>query len=184
MRIILDVMFNEEAMVGFLNFMGMHNAALIVSTPNFPLLYDTGIIYLREEDEHFRDATSTLLRGAEDCDSLAPFRMGELKARGWMAMRPGDEGYELAAKLKPKTIDAWIVLTTGAKPGERGMYHVEVRYQIGNRTYADDPSLRLGMRNEVIDPVVLARWKSAGVRRRIPSDENARYVPIKQFQWG
>jgi hypothetical protein len=99
-----------------------------------------------------------LAQGHEDCDGLAAARAGELLARGWKALRAGDEGFELARRLRPASIRAEVMLTTRSEPNNPGLYHCIVRYRLGDRWFRDDPSARLGMRGGRIDPLVSARW--------------------------
>lgn len=113
--------------------------------------------------ETWSDVLTTLLDGHEECDSLATRCAGELVARGWRALRPGDGGWEDALEARLETIDAEPVLRTRAPEGVPGLYHVVTRYQVAGRTYYDDPSARLGMRRGLIDPAVLDRWAKAGV---------------------
>ena len=104
-----------------------------------------------------------LLQGHEDCDGLASARAGELQARGWRALRPGDDGYVLAQQLRPDPIRAEVMLTTRSRPDDTGLYHCIVRYRVGGRWLRDDPSARLGMNGGRIDPLVKQRWSARAV---------------------
>lgn len=131
-----------------------------------PGLYESGVRYEREKGEIWGDVINVYAIGVEDCDALSAIRAGELMARGWRALRPnwqtlyaqglplpedyqdrypGDEGYDLAMKLKPESIKAEVYLKTNAEPGRPGLYHCVTRYWIGGREFRDDPSARLGM---------------------------------------
>lgn len=158
---------DEGYLVDELNARGRLNARLILARPTFPLLYRSGVVYRRERPEKFSDCVRTLVQGHEDCDALGPWRQGELLARGHRALEPGDPGFHemMLANLRPATIEARTVLVTDSETPGRGPYHCIVEYDIGNLTFRDDPSLRLGMRGG-IDEGVLARWKHAGVRAR------------------
>lgn len=169
MRIAVDLTFDEQGAVSLLQWLARWNERIFRSRPELPLLYDAGIVYRRETVEVWSDAVGVLTQGHEDCDALAAYRAGELRAHGWRAMRPGDGGYPLARVLQPRSIDADVILQTRVKPGTIGTYHCVVRYVLHgappNRlpaTFTDDPSARLGMRG-TIDPLILTRWKASGV---------------------
>lgn len=167
MKITAVLSFHEQLILGFINQMAAANEYILRKLrPDLPLLYDAGVVYTREDDERFVDYPTILLQGEEDCDSLAPARAGELRARGWKAVHPGDAGYEAARARKPDVIEAECYLTTRVPEGQSGMYHVVVRYWIGGKEYRDDPSARLGMRDGIIDPTVLQRWADLGVSPR------------------
>ena len=145
MRIALKLAFDEQAAVSLLNWLSVQNAELLRVRPELPLLYESGVVYRRERDETWSDVLNTLAQGWEDCDALAAWRVGELMARGWQALRPGDGGYREARRLQPDSIPAEAFLRTRAPHGKTGLYHVVVRYRVGSRWYRDDPSARLGM---------------------------------------
>src|SRR5690606_425683 len=134
------------------------NAILLRAQPDLPLLYDSGVVYRRESDETWCDFLNMLAQGHEDCDGLSAARAGELMARGAAALRPGDEGYALAARARPATLRAEVMLTTRTEPTTPGLYHCIVRYRVGDRWFRDDPSARLGMNGGRIDPLVKQRW--------------------------
>jgi len=144
-KIAVKLAFDEMGALRLLNWLAAENAVILRSRPDLPLLYDSGVVYQREEDETWSDYINLLAEGHEDCDALAAARAGELIARGWKALSPGDEGYELAAKSKPATIAAEVMLRTRARPDQPGLYHCIVRYPIGGQWFRDDPSARLGM---------------------------------------
>lgn len=161
----LEVTFVPEYIMGLCNWLRGVNTALMVAQPDLPLLYDSGIVYSRENGEIFRDVVNLYRAGADDCDTLAPARAGELVARGYRALAPGDAGYKAAQRSKPLSIPAWVFFTTRSLPTDPGpkLYHVEVAYEIDGRRYEDDPSARLGMFDGKIDPLVATRWERAGV---------------------
>jgi hypothetical protein len=157
-RIAVRLSFDEQAALRLLNWLARENAILLRARPDLPLLYDAGVTYRRETDETWCDFVNLLAQGHEDCDGLAAARAGELRARGWKALRQGDEGWEQARRLRPATIPAEVLLTTRTEPGRPGLYHCVVRYPISGRWFRDDPSARLGMNGGRIDPLVRARW--------------------------
>lgn len=165
------------------NWLSAVNASLMMAGPELPLLYDAGIIYQRESAEHFRDVVNMYRAGFEDCDSLAPARAGELIARGWRAMRKGDAGYDAAMRSRPSNIEAVCFFTTRDDPDDPGpkLYHVEVAYWINGVRYEDDPSARLGMYDGEIDPVVLSRWKRAGVHAG--NQLSVGFLPVEVRSW-
>ncbi|MCB9759107.1 MAG: hypothetical protein H6739_04645 [Alphaproteobacteria bacterium] len=158
MRITVKMAFDEAGALRLLNWLARENAILLGEQPDLPLLYDSGVRYEREDDEVWCDFVNLLAQGHEDCDALAAARAGELMARGWKALRAGDEGYEAARWRRPRRIKAEVMLTTRTRPGEPGLYHCIVRYRVGGRWYRDDPSARLGMNGGRIDPLVQQRW--------------------------
>lgn len=160
MRITVNLAFDEEAAVRLLNWVAEENARILITHQNLPLLYDSRVIYKRESDEVWCDFLNMLAQGYEDCDGLAAARAGELKARGWKALRPGDGGYAEAQQLRPEHIQAEVLLRTRSQPDKPGLYHCVVRYQVGEKWYRDDPSARLGMNGPISDDVK-ARWATS-----------------------
>lgn len=164
MKIELRIDFAPNRVLAWLNTLVLHNADLMLAHPGLPLLYDSGVIYRREGDERFADYLEVLKLGAEDCDSLAPARAGELLAHGWRALAPGDGGYELARVTRPDSVQAKVYLSTASADDDPApLYHVEVEYWLGGRRFTDDPSERLGMNGD-IDPAVTRRWAAVGAR--------------------
>lgn len=158
MRIAVKLAFDERAALRLLNWLAQENAILLRSSPDLPLLYDSGVTYRRETDETWCDYLNMLAQGHEDCDGLASARAGELIARGWRALRPGDAGYDEARQEQPASIPAEVMLTTRSSAEQPGLYHCIVRYRVGGRWHRDDPSARLGMNGGRIDPLVKQRW--------------------------
>ena len=158
MRIAVKLAFDEEAAVRLLNWLARENAILLRAQPDLPLLYDSGVYYQREVDETWCDFLNMLVQGHEDCDGLAAARAGELLARGWQALRPGDQGYLEAQRTRPSRIAAEVMLTTRSEPDNPGLYHCIVRYPIDGMWFRDDPSARLGMYRGRVDPLVQQRW--------------------------
>ena len=145
MPILVKLTKSEKGLVHLLNFLAEHNARLLEERPDLPLLYESGVRYQREWPEAWLDFLAMLEQGHEDCDGLAAARACELRARGWRAMSPEDGGFELAQRLRPATIPAWVVLRTRGAHGKPGMYHCIVLYRLGETWWRDDPSARLGM---------------------------------------
>ena len=158
MKIALKLAFDERAALRLLNWLAQENARILRAQTDLPLLYDSGVTYRRELDETWCDYLNMLAQGREDCDGLAAARAGELLARGWLALRPGDQGFELAQSIQPRTIAAEVLLTTRSEPNNPGLYHCIVRYLLDGRWLRDDPSARLGMHRGRIDPHVRQRW--------------------------
>ena len=145
MRIAVKLAFDENAALRLLNWLARENARILRRHPELPGLYDAGVVYRRERRETWCDYLNLLARGHEDCDGLAAARAGELLARGSRALRPGDGGYAEARARRLRSIEAETMLRTRTREGKPGLYHVIVRYRVGNRWYRDDPSARLGM---------------------------------------
>lgn len=145
MDIVLAIGFDEQRILRLLNWLARENEILHRENPQLPLLYESGVRYQRESHEHFSDVKNMYLQGWEDCDALAAGRAGELMARGWEALRPGEAGYERAQRLRPTRIPAEVYLRTRVPVGQTGLYHCVVRYRVGSTWYYDDPSARLGM---------------------------------------
>ncbi len=145
MRIAVKLAFDEGAAVRLLNWLAGENDRLLRARPEIPLLYESGVIYRREQDETWSDALNTLAQGWEDCDALSAWRAGELMARGYTALTPGDGGYREATRRRLKRLEAEVFLRTNAPEGQTGLYHCIVRYRVGRQWFRDDPSARLGM---------------------------------------
>ncbi len=154
----MKLAFDERGALRLLNWLAQENAILLRAQPDLPLLYDSGVHYRRETDETWCDYLNMLAQGHEDCDGLSAARAGELLAKGWRALRPGDAGYDAAARERPSTLPAEVMLTTRSEPEAPGLYHCIVRYRVGGRWHRDDPSARLGMNGGRIDPLVQERW--------------------------
>lgn len=160
MKIAVKLAFDEQAAVRLLNWLAQENAVILRARPDLPLLYDSGVVYQREQDETWSDYINLLAEGHEDCDALAAARAGELLARGWKALAPGDGGYDEAARTRPASIPAEVMLRTRARPDQPGLYHCITRYRVGGRWFRDDPSARLGMYGS-IESSVWRRWLAA-----------------------
>ena len=158
MKIAVKIAFDEKAALRLLNWLAQENAILLRAQPDLPLLYDSGVTYARESDETWCDFLNMLAQGHEDCDGLSAARAGELIARGFKALRKGDEGFDAASQRKVSSLHAEVLLTTRSRPDAPGLYHCIVRYKVGNRWFRDDPSARLGMNGGRIDPLVRQRW--------------------------
>ncbi|MFT5680570.1 MAG: hypothetical protein ACI8RZ_001476 [Myxococcota bacterium] len=145
MRIVVKLAFDEGGAVRLLNWLAGENTRILKARPDVPLLYASGVIYRREKVETWGDVLNTLAQGWEDCDALSAWRAGELMARGYKALSPGDGGYREARRKRTRSLEAEVFLRTRAPVGHTGLYHCIVRYRVGNRWYRDDPSARLGM---------------------------------------
>jgi hypothetical protein len=163
-KIAVKLAFDEQGALRLLNWLASENAVILRARPDLPLLYDSGVVYQREEDETWSDVLNLLAEGHEDCDALSAARAGELIARGYKALAPGDEGYELAAKLKPASIPAEVMLRTRTRPDRPGLYHCIVRYPIGKSWFRDDPSAKLGMYGSIAPSVWKRRLAAGGPR--------------------
>ena len=154
MDITVELAFDEGATLRLLNWLAHENKLIFRMRPDLPGLYASGVKYHPDLDgrgrakERFADVLNMYLKGHEDCDSLAAGRAGELMARGWRALDParGDYGARLARDLRLAHIPAKVILRTRVAPGQSGLYHCIVKYRVLNRTFYDDPSIRLGMR--------------------------------------
>lgn len=152
MQITLRMDFAENGVLLLLQALAEHNAVLMRSRPELPLLYDSCVVYKPEVDETFSDYLHMLKAGHEDCDALAAARSGELIARGWRALRAGEPGHEIAVKRRMTSIPAQVMLTTRTRRGQPGLYHCIVRYWVDGIEHRDDPSARLGMNGRRVDP--------------------------------
>ena len=163
LKISLNVVWGEKKAVRLLQWLANENAALMAAHPDWPLLYDSGVFYRREKGrELWLDVAGILEQGHDDCDGLAAARAGELMARGWKAMRPGDEGWDYANRHRPEHIQSEIYLRTRTTPDKPGLYHVVPRYKLGDTWFKDDPSARLGMYGGRVPEAQCRRWKAAG----------------------
>ena len=158
MKIAVKLAFDERGALRLLNWLAQENAIIFRAQPELPLLYDSGVVYRRELDETWCDYLNMLAQGHEDCDGLSAARAGELLARGWNALRVGDQGFELARQSRAVSLSAEVLLTTRSRPEAPGLYHCIVRYRVGRAWFRDDPSARLGMNGGRIDPLVKERW--------------------------
>ena len=145
MKIAIKLAFDEKAAVRLLNWLARENAIILQSRPDLPRLYDSGVVYRREQDETWCDYLNMLAQGQEDCDGLAAARAGELLAFGWRALSPRDAGYTEAKRARLATIPAEVLLLTTSSGHSPGQYHCIVRYRVKRRWHRDDPSARLGM---------------------------------------
>lgn len=164
MEIAVRLAFDEGGCLRLLNWLTRENARIFriydrragkKGEPSLPGLYQSGVYYEPEEGEIWSDYLVLLTERHEDCDALAAARAGELIARGYKALHPrnpkdpirypGDKGYQVAQRLKPRSIPAECLLTTRGDKGKPGLYHVIVRYKLGGKIFYDDPSARLGM---------------------------------------
>ena len=159
MDITVALAFSEQDAVSLLNWLARTNARILRENPGLPGVYQSGVVYKRETTETWSDYINLLAQGWEDCDSLAAARAGELLARGYQALGPGDGGYKEARRLRLRRIQAEVFLRTRSRPDEPGLYHCLVRYRVGGRWYLDDPSARLGMLDR--------RLSSAEVQQRL-----------------
>ena len=169
MDIKVALTFNERDAVSLLNWLARCDARLIREQPKLPRLYDSRVVYEREEEETWSDYIQLLAQGHEDCDALAAARAGELMARGWTALSPDDPGYAEARAARLTTIPAEVALTTQVRPGAHGLYHCVVRYVVAGTVWFDDPSARLGMLPERLDgrechTRIVRRVRLGGVR--------------------
>ncbi len=172
MDIRVALTFNERDAVSLLNWLARCDARLIRDQPKLPKLYESKVVYKREEVETWSDYIQLLAQGDEDCDALAAARAGELLARGWQALSPEDPGYVQAKALKMATIPAEVALTTQLREGEHGLYHCVVRYIVDKTIWFDDPSARLGMLPERLTgrechARIVERVRLGGVKREI-----------------
>lgn len=145
MLIRLKAAFEEQRFVALLALLTRWYATDWASRPELPGLYDLDVRYENEEGEELSDMANLLMKGVEDCDTLAPARAGELRARGARALTPGDGGFEEARRLGLTRIEAHPLMLAKHPKGRPGLYHIVVEYRVGERWYRDDPSARLGM---------------------------------------
>lgn len=150
MRATIEMRQDPASWVAVFNAIAHDNESL-VRDGQVPLLYGSGVRYRREDLEWWINALIVLLQGHGDCEDLAAWRAGELRALGWRALLPSMDGYATARARHLNSIEAEVVLT---REGDR-LYHAITRYRVGTTWYYDDPSARLGMLGN-IDPEVLA----------------------------
>ena len=164
MQIAVKLAFEEQAMVRLLNWLAQENAIILRQNAGLPLLYDSGVVYRREKRETWCDYLNMLLQGKEDCDGLSAARAGELIARGYKALAPGDPGYALAQKTRPDSIPAGVYLQTRSTRDTPGLYHCLTVYKVDGQLFTDDPSARLGMYG-YIPQATQDRWRRAGLMK-------------------
>lgn len=92
MKIRVLLSFDERAALRLLNWLARENARIYQRRKDLPGLYASGVVYRRERVETWCDVLHLYQQGHEDCDGLSAARAGELLARGWRALSPGDGG--------------------------------------------------------------------------------------------
>jgi hypothetical protein len=166
MNITVALAFSEVDAVSLLNWLARTNSRILRENPALPGLYPSGVVYKRETEETWSDYVNLLAQGWEDCDSLAAARAGELLARGWKALQPGDGGYAEAKRRKLASIPAEVFLRTRSKPDQPGLYHCLVRYRLGRMWHYDDPSARLGMLDQRLNGPEVAQRLALQIKGR------------------
>lgn len=177
MRVDLRYDHSEGLAVDILNGLARHNAQLF-RRRKLPLLYQSGVVYRREQGEVWSDVVHTYRQGWEDCDALSAVRAGELRALGVGALAEGEPGFAEAKRRNLRALDAEVFLETYTQPGDRGgLYHCLTRYRLvapdsprssRDAWFVDDPSLRLGMRDGMVDKKILAFWQARGITPGTP----------------
>jgi hypothetical protein len=113
--------YTRPVLESFLESLVRANVAYLVEHRQTPSLYDSGVVYAREDPrEVFRDVPHVILDGWGDCDDLAAWRAAEYRLRG------------VAAKVR-------LVKSKGTVGVA---WHAVVQLPDGKR---EDPSRRLGM---------------------------------------
>ncbi|MCK6508028.1 hypothetical protein L6R53_32460 [Myxococcota bacterium] len=164
MNITVALAFSEWEAVSLLNWLAGVNARILLENPELPGLYESGVVYKRETEETWSDYINLLAQGWEDCDSLAAARAGELRARGWRALKKGDGGFDEARRRRLQHVEAEVFLRTRSRPDQPGLYHCLVRYRVGSRWHLDDPSARLGMLDQRLTGPEVAQRLALQVR--------------------
>jgi hypothetical protein len=117
----LEIDRSRRAMLWIMNAIGEINKEYIQTHPETPKLYSSGVIYNPEKTENWQDIPTTLAKGFGDCEDLAMYRIGELRAQG----------------IKATPYVSW------RNPADGGtIYHALVRHANGD---IEDPSRALGM---------------------------------------
>ncbi len=104
------------------------NVAYLLTHPNTPLLYQSGVRYQAEPDgrDEWQDIPDTMQRRTGDCEDLGCWRLAELRVGGEIGAAP--------------------FITVSDLPDQSGRlvttYHICVRRQNGT---VEDPSRLLGM---------------------------------------
>ena len=62
MKIAVKLAFDEMGALRLLNWLAQENAIIHKAQPDLPLLYDSGVVYRREEDETWCDYLNMLAR--------------------------------------------------------------------------------------------------------------------------
>lgn len=72
-----------ETLLRLMDTLSRNNEAFIRAHPSFPRLYDSPVQYTAQDpNEEWQDAFTTLTRKTGDCEDLACWRIGELRAAG------------------------------------------------------------------------------------------------------
>jgi hypothetical protein len=106
----------------------MANVAYLLTHPQTPLLYASGVRYEQEPDgrDEWQDIPDTIARRTGDCEDLACWRVAELRASG-------EIGATRAISVSDMPDHSGKMVTT---------FHICVLRQNGS---IEDPSRRLGM---------------------------------------
>ena len=127
----LDRRHSQKGVLWLMETMIRLNELVLNQFPDTPLLYESGVVYEREDDkEDWQDILHIIASGSGDCEDLACWRAAQLRRMG---------------------VRAGPYITWRKTP--RGMiYHALVRLPSGK---IEDPSLALGMRGgEMLVPPV------------------------------
>lgn len=124
-----DVARSRKALASLLEALTKINVGWLISNPQTPYLYESGVLYEHEVPgrENWQDVPTTLLNGVGDCEDLACWRAAELRAVAGINAKP------------------FLKFTRG--PDGMNLYHVVV--QLPNGMY-EDPSRSLGMNGHPI----------------------------------
>lgn len=119
-----DIDRSRKALLGMMHALSYVNLTYLMTHPNTPALYDSGVVYKAEiGTELWQDIPRTLELGDGDCEDLAMWRCAELNYIGIRA-RPYLKWRESGPKAS--------------------MFHAVVRLPDGR---IEDPSAALGMNN-------------------------------------
>lgn len=152
--LVLDIDSEASAVRDIGDSMAAHNARQIVAR-NLPQLYavngvgDWLIRYTPEDSENWCDAQEIVNRGGDDCEGLAAYRAGEIRAAG------GEASVWTRLVEAPST-------AMGGRGGGRLFHAITRTLDRSGAVAYDDPSARLGMPAPLWHAEQLKKRRAAG----------------------
>jgi hypothetical protein len=124
---------DEKALLSLMDALIDVNLAWLSAHPDTPRLYESGVVYIPENEgeEVFADIPTVLSVGGGDCDDLVAWRVAELRFHAI------DKRARVRLLAYPRECP---------RPDEPcTLYHVQVIRSGYLKSHAEDPSARLGM---------------------------------------